>query len=76
MTKYREMRVFVASVIIVFFGLGLAWGYALATINSNSADWTVAPCSRWADTEFPQLPPYTIPNLCVAPDGSIVKAGK
>lgn len=41
------------------------------TALAEPADWTLAPCSLWADDSDPKLPPYTITNACVADDGTI-----
>jgi len=63
---------------------GTAFGILLATPSPTSGshvgthhkstaqipDYTVAPCSLWADTGTPDLPPYTIQNVCAYQDAS------
>jgi hypothetical protein len=41
------------------------------TLANPPATYTVAPCSLWADTSSPVLPPHTILNECARPDGTI-----
>lgn len=46
------------------------------TVTQTPPDWTYAPCSDWAGTSTPTLPPYTFTEACVAPDGSILTPSK
>lgn len=80
--KGRKVRNYAIGILLV---TGLATGYAANStaemheqqVAAHTApDWTVEPCSAWANTEFPKLPAYTYTDRCVAPDGSIVFAPK
>lgn len=45
------------------------------TITTKEApDWTYAPCSWWADTQYPTIPPYTHTDYCAADDGTLIPA--
>lgn len=51
--------------------LGLAFGHQMGVDESDSADITVLPCSAWADTSKPDIPPHTFAGACAAEDGTL-----
>jgi hypothetical protein len=44
------------------------------TVTEQAPDWTYAPCSWWADTQYPTIPPYTHTDYCAAEDGTLIPA--
>lgn len=38
---------------------------------TTTPDITVLPCSAWAHTEYPTIPPYTFTGACSLPDGTL-----
>lgn len=39
--------------------------------DPNDFDVTVMPCSAWADTATPTIPPFTFTGACALPDGTL-----
>lgn len=59
---------------------GLALGLLIngpspTEIQPSNADWTIAQCSLWTDTQYPKLPAFTIPGWCVTDQGELSHAG-
>lgn len=46
-------------------------GYSIGTHTDDNTDVTVLPCSAWADDANPTIPPYTLPDACVDPSGTL-----
>lgn len=66
----------------VCFGAGAVTSESTPAPSHNSSatsksashevpDWTIAPCTWWADTAQPVLPAYTVQNVCMTDDGTL-----
>jgi hypothetical protein len=51
--------------------LGVIVGAYAQQFNDQRADITVLPCSAWANSATPDIPPFTFTGACAMPDGSL-----
>lgn len=78
--RRRRARALAAMAVLVVFAIVAGIGGALVGARAQSAkdqgaDITVMPCSAWASTSHPHIPPYTFDGACALPDGSLSLPG-
>ena len=70
----RVARAHIILLMILSLMLGIGGTILVTGVVSNPGtppDWTVEPCSLWATDAKPVLPPFTVTDACVEPNGNI-----
>ncbi len=70
MNETTKLGITLGAVALAVLGGGLI-GHSLGTYEERNADITVMPCSAWADTQDPVIPPHTFAGACSTEDGTL-----